>query len=585
MTEHIAPEQMLPYLDGELSNSARRKIGVHLESCWMCRREMERLQADIGLIVDAQHTVYSPGIQAPPPPQPWARLESSLATIKQRGFPAPRFFASWTPRRPLWTSVAFGTLACAVILAWLEPASVSAGEVVRLASQMDTQRMQATPGHFVRQRVRVTKMDRDGQRKQTGAVDSWRSARNGYWQFPPSDTAAADLQERYRRRGITQHPLCAKSFQFLSSNLAADGLVVRTADTLNVSYAEAGQSGGDLRNITLRVLPEEWRITGMRLEFDDADFDIVEENVALVPRDDTPNDVLARLEPPVPSLDKATLSGVVTPLPTPLLLPPVIPAPDERPLHDIEMDVLFTLHQLGADLGEPITVGKGADQVIVVQAWGAPESRRDLLRRVLQDNSKVRLELDPPAAPADLVEARPFSLTRAPLDVDRALRAANEELLVQWFGSAQAKEDFGRSVLVIATDMMVRFYALQALAERWPSTAEHSLSEHAISQLRLMVQNHTRMAQQRCAELKLVLKPLLDEFVPNEPAPLPVPSTDWQSAASAGLKASQETDLLLGSQFTTSDSAIPLAEALTRVRRALETVEALQRVSVPYAIE
>jgi len=124
--------------------------------------------------------------------------------------------------------------------------------------------------------------------------------------------------------------------------------------------------------------------------------------------------------------------------------------------------------------------------------------------------------------------------------------------------------------------MMVRFYALQALAERWPAASEQHLSEQAISQLRSMVQNHASKAQQRCTELKLVLKPLLDEFAQSEPPLSPGSPADWRDAASTGLKASREADLLLGSQFTTSDSVIPLARALTGVRRALATVEALQ---------
>lgn len=561
MTEHITAEEMLPYLDGELPKGARKKIGRHLESCWTCRREMERLREDIGIIVDAQDAVAGHGMDGALP-QSWPRLEPRMEAAKRPGL---------AMRRPLWTSVACGAVACALLLLWLEPASVSAGEVVRRAQETDARRMQATAGHLVRQRVRVTRVERGEPRKKIGAVDSWRSGSEGYWQFAASDTAAADLQRRYRKRGITQHPLCVGAFQSWSRGLGTEGRVLRSADELQVSYGADGQAdGGELRSVTLRVLPDDWHVTGMRLEFSDADFEIAEEELSLLARNHAPEDVLAHLEPRDGAISKPAIraseirSGVA----------PTTGIDHEVPLDGIEMDVLHTLHQLGADLGEPITVAREKSG-IVVQAWSVPEGRQQLLRRVFEGKPHVRLDLEPPEVARRLDESKPVSLSSALPEASHTIRAANDERLMEWFGSAAAREEFSRSILAIETEMMVRYYALNALAERWPAGSDRLLPDDARLQLRQMAADHARVAQQRCAELKLLMKPLLDEFAGDSWALVSAPPADWRDAATAGLKSSQAVDLLLGSLFTTSNTVVPLVEALVGVRRALSALEAL----------
>ena len=70
-----------------------------------------------------------------------------------------------------------------------------------------------------------------------------------------------DLPDRRDQivRGIAQHPLSVQSFQSWSSGLGTDGQVLRRADEWQVSYGAGNQAdGGELRSVTLRVLPEDW---------------------------------------------------------------------------------------------------------------------------------------------------------------------------------------------------------------------------------------------------------------------------------------------------------------------------------------
>lgn len=77
MNSHLNPQQMLAYLDGELSKSEMHQAQDHLHSCWTCRSQVERLKSDIATILDAQNESFSPAL--PPPPRPWASFETMLA--------------------------------------------------------------------------------------------------------------------------------------------------------------------------------------------------------------------------------------------------------------------------------------------------------------------------------------------------------------------------------------------------------------------------------------------------------------------------------------------------------------------------
>ena len=85
MTNHSSPEQLLRYLDGELSSSAMRKTAAHLQACWSCQVELDRLKQHIALIVDAEAEVFGPSL--PSPPKPWPRIEPRLEKARQSSIP------------------------------------------------------------------------------------------------------------------------------------------------------------------------------------------------------------------------------------------------------------------------------------------------------------------------------------------------------------------------------------------------------------------------------------------------------------------------------------------------------------------
>jgi hypothetical protein len=567
MTKHLAREQLLNYLDGELSKTEMRAAAAHIQSCWACRTELEHLEEDIGLIHDALKEVLLPGL--PPPPRPWPRLEPRLASVQRPGL-LHLLRASITinlvPRPVPLLTVLAGLLAV-VVLVWFSPPTVSANEILRRVSEADARRMIAPPDHFIRQKIQVTRTQRGSTSKERGQVESWRSGKSAYWRIAQNDMAALSLQRRYQAKKVADLPLSSVSYQSWSNGAVSEGQVTRAAGALDVKFVALGVARpGDLESVTLVVRTNDWHVTQMELDFADGRFEVAEESLTVLARSEVPAEVLSELEPPVHS-----------PEPRPLVaraIAPTSPASPQAPnLDDIEMDVRYMLHEIGGDLGEPIEVVTDPAGQVVVRAYAIPRARQEILRQLLQDKAEVRLELEPPERKTE--DAGITALVLEPVTpVTDTARLANHERLAKWFGSAQAQEDFTRSVLANSTDLLARLYALKQLADRWPAGPASSFSEESKAKLATMIQENASAAAQRCTELKLMVKPLLEEFAraDQESSHVSV-HRDWQDSAAIALEAAMDVDRLLRSIFTTTAESTSLDVGFPRFRQDLREVE------------
>jgi hypothetical protein len=557
MTDHLTREQQLLYLDGELAKRAMRAAGQHLQSCWACRTELEHLQEDIGVIHDAQKFVALPSL--PPPLRPWPPLEPRLASAAL----GPRWLALlrirpiiYLARRPVPLLAAAAGMLLVAALLWFSPPSVSAKGILRRALEADNNRMVPPANHFVRQKVRVTSTERGPTSTRVGQLNSWRSGKGAYWQIAKTDAVALNLQRHYQAENVSDLPLSTVSYQSWSERTGTEGEVARAANTLEVKFATAHPPHSEgLESMSLRVRPQDWHVTEMELDFTDVRFDLAEEDFTILPRSEVPAEVLAELEPPVRSPEPPVLSAKIKP---------------SLDLDETEMDVRYTLHQIGADLGEPIEVVRNSSSQLVVRAWGAPPARQELLTQLLQNKSHVHLELQPPERNTDVGATTPQVLEPvAPLEVDPA-READDQRLAKWFGSPEVQEDFTRSVLVNSTGLLARLYALKQLADRWPPESESRLSNQLRAKLATMIQEDASAAAQHCLELKLIVKPLLDDFAPaNEETPPSAVPRGWQDASIKELESAKDLDRLLRSLLTTNKSGAALNDSLPQIRQDL----------------
>jgi hypothetical protein len=569
MTDHLTREQLLNYLDGELPRRSLRTARNHIQSCWACRTEVERLQNDIGLIHDAQKRLLSALI--PPPPQLWPRLEPRLRGAERpRGLHLPRFWRKFNLTAPSVPVVmALVSLVAAIALFWFSPESVSAKEVLRRASEADSKGLAPPTDHFVRERVRVTRTNPGSRTKQNGQVDSWRSTEQAYWKIDPSDTVALNLQRRYQVHNVFDVPLSSVSYQIWANETAAGGIVTGQSGALEVSFVAARVSGpDDLKSMSLSVRAGDWHVTGMDLNFADVQFEVTEEELSVLPRSEVPTDILAKIEPPTYNpKTNGILSGTIA---RPSLSPASQPRPD---LDDIEMDVRYVLHLIGADLGDPVEIVRNSSNRIVLRASAMPVERRKLLAQLLQDKPNVDLEIQPSKSSVDVNDLGPQirdSFSAAPTDPDRK---ADQQRLATWFGDAKTQENFTRSVLLSSTDLLARLYAVKQITDRWPPEARNGLSASSREKFATAIQENVTAAEQRHTELLLLLKPLGAEFTkPQEKAaPASAPHGELDPPSSALAKA-KDADLLLRSLFTTSARTTTLSDGLLQIQQDLEDV-------------
>jgi anti-sigma factor RsiW len=187
---------MLAYLDAELPKTQTVTATEHLHSCWTCRIEMERLESDIAIILDAHNESFVQAI--PPPPSTWPSFDALLAR-RLPEVPQPIWMrindALRTALVPARTVILAGLIADIVLFSLFkfESRPVSAKEVLRSVQAPGSECMTIPPGRAIRERMHVRRKVR-GQDVGSGSVNVWKSPTAAVWQDSDSDSGVAALK-------------------------------------------------------------------------------------------------------------------------------------------------------------------------------------------------------------------------------------------------------------------------------------------------------------------------------------------------------------------------------------------------------
>jgi hypothetical protein len=106
--EHISPEDLLLFVDGELQERRKSELSHHLEACWECRTRMVNLQSTITDFVNAHHRRFERALRRGDGPR--ALLRARLRKME----------ASPTRKWPLleagrWTAILAGVAALVAV--------------------------------------------------------------------------------------------------------------------------------------------------------------------------------------------------------------------------------------------------------------------------------------------------------------------------------------------------------------------------------------------------------------------------------------------------------------------------------------
>src|SRR5215831_194664 len=560
MSEHLTQHDFLLYVDGELSRRRTRRIRDHLLSCWSCRRERERLEQDIGAIVDAQNRSFLPSL--PRPTRPGSSCDELVATLPVRGLRSrQRFrFASGilddsSAQMVRWATASATVLVVVALSLWLLiPSRLSADGVLKRVEQADLERTRISNGDVIRQRVRIERIDRANSVRRATEVESWKSGSRAVWRGDNDK-----LQRRYQTRGLESAlPLSAEAWDNWLQSTKKPVEISRGPGVMKLR-SDAASPGMDLESVSLLIQAENWHVQEMRLTFADSVFDISELDFAVLDRHVVSPDVLAAFDLPgtieeVTSLKKTANARAAT---APSYLA------DSPDLADSELGVEFRLHQVGADLGEPIEVSRGVSQ-IVIRAAGASAERKRQLADMFSNDKDIRLELEP-ISTSDVVSSSTILVDSSPKT------AEFDKKFVDFLGGFEAQESFARRVLAADASILARLYALSHLAKRWPGGGNNTLSAESRDKLRAMVNDHGRALNTALPEFKHLLAPLMERFCGS--SPLPTRATAWQEASQSGLQAAQAMDRLLRAVFTTSAHNLTIDDACSDLSSTLSSLE------------
>lgn len=371
--------------------------------------------------------------------------------------------------------------------------------------------------------------------------------------------------------------------------------------------AAAGREAGDMPpaaeprpnrilKAKLIVRTRDWHPVEEHLWVDEGEYKIAELDFKVMPLAEV--DAVVFAEPPLPVEPVIAPRPLPTDMPTSLVPPP--PDPEET-----EMAVRYGLHQLTADLGEPIEISRDSQDRVVVDASNvSPELQAKLTEQFgslpniglnLGDPKDVACTdcLAPSQETADLIHLSPHPI--APVV------NPNRQRLEEIFGDPNAQESFTREVVAVSGDALSHCFALRGLALRYPAEEEARLTPIPREQLEGMVNDHFAALIEINNHLQGLLRPLLEALskspTPNVDSPEvmssgvradnaagslgrearenlhPDSDSSWQDATFTVFAAAQKADALVIGLLPDTNNSMPADQVVPQLRQVLSELQ------------
>ena len=541
---HPDESNLLRYIDGELPGRKSRQIEQHLAACWKCRTEVEELQATV-----ADCMRYRKELAAPEPPQPWIDLTREFDRIDESMAAEPFWKGLWpralSLRWSLAAAAAMAMIAVAVYLQLRETPSVQAAALLKRAVAAAAQHPQ--PVHRYRIRTHTVNIVR------TSAEST---------PLPPA--LAARFQAAHYD---SADPLSARAFQ-----VWRDSLAVKT-DEVSTAFGAGGSEmsrihtvtpEGELASATLTLRSTDLDPVEGMLEFRDREWiEFTELTEPTAVGDGTPvaRNVAVPVRPSVPS-GKAAFT------------------PRKMASISDELQVLSALHQIGADLGDPVQVRLSEGRVLV-GGVGVPAQRQKQIHEMLDPLPNVSVDFANPAAVSSGVPAS--SDAAAAAEPTKAASGSKVQMrLEQQLGGRAELDRFSSQILDAEDAAMSRAYALRGLAQRFSPLAETELNDTDRKELHAMAGEHAAAMAVQLDAIQRVLNPVLSSLGASAPAhPAVTTATSWQPAAEDLFRASRRVEVLMSqllgvaSQEASGNTPSQLMSAMSELRGDLDRLQKL----------
>jgi anti-sigma factor RsiW len=543
--QHPEDGLLLRYIDGELPAWKSRQVRRHLEACWQCRESVEELQGTV-----AECVRYRKQIQAyvPAPPQPWMDLSREFARIDAslRSEPFWKRCLGFPVLRQAALGAAVLALLWAVVYQFRKPPAVEAAVLLKRAVAAETLR----PAALRAVRIHTASFEF------TRAVGTRAVA-----QAPmPASVRSLFAEARYD----AEDPLSARSFRDWHDSQAGvrDDPVSTVADPQSPVEScyriHTVAAAGEVADATLLLSTGDLRPVEGRLEFRDREW--IEFTEIMEPPAGGGTNTAERVEGPVRPVVPSRPAAVV---------------PGASASISDQLEVLSALHQIGADLGDPVEVTLSGGKVLVGGVGVSPQVQRRI-HEDLDSKPNVSVQFSEPQA----------------LSADRAAGTRNtasapagtvQTRLEDQLGGRAEFQRFSAAVLKSNESVMSRAYALRNLAQKFPVEIESGLGANDRRMLRDMLRDHLSQLSKQASDVQSLLVPSLTAIGATVQARRPAEGTVWQSSVEDVLRASQLVEVRLsallgvtpGQNSTSTQLPSEVLTALAELRSQADRCSAL----------
>jgi hypothetical protein len=598
---HPSTEDLLLFLDGEASQRQSDKVRAHLESCWACRNQRDKLDRAIVTFMDY---CEAEAIDALPPRaslQFAERLRMAAATQ-----PKPSLIERWASglrwqfAQQRLSVVVMACLLLVAVLGWIllrAERPVSAQELLHRTAQAETLSLSRVAEPVVYRKLLVK---RAGDSEPV-VWESWSDAERNQFRRRVTDqqglrflhsnekqtpAVIVELEQIFRaNRFDPQRPLSAAAFAEWrrAIKLKAETVAASGAELKLTTVAAPPYTVNAITEAALIVRKNDWHAVALQLrvqaEKELRDYELSETAYEVLPSQALT--VFADL-PPVPT-PAPSPSGAAKASPPPAVVAaapaPTLAAPSRAALQAAEVAALYALHQARADLGEQIEVVIEEGRHVVVRGLVQTAERKEELAQSL---SRIAL-VSPQLLTIEEAVGQAQRATTPPATNEAALAVSEnvvtsgqpaasvnpfQQRVIEHFGGrkgmgeAERQEanrqvtQFYNAVEADASAALAEAWALRRLQERFASTNGAELDATSRQRLAEIEGNHLARLRQRSRNLQARLQPLLVALTGDMPAVSQPIETTRQAqiltAFRAIEQASRLTDLLITGAAATS---------------------------------
>jgi anti-sigma factor RsiW len=505
---------LLRYLDGELPGRKARQIRNHLEACWQCRAQAAELQNAIGDCVRYRNNVMVPNL--PAPPETWHSLDFERvdAELAEQSFllRLERLLSPSRNPRMRWalSGVVVMVLSFVLVRQLRQTPKVEAAVLLQKAVIASESRPTA------HRRLRIT--TRTGQITRVIGVAHKPAARE-------SEIARWFDAAHYN----WDDPLSAKSYS------AWRGQLPRFQDAIaslpNSYEIKTTTEDNELLTATLKLRSTDLEPLEGRFEFRNRDW---VELTELVDQPTTPANTVAGTaggmprqpgRPPAPQNATAESADHA-----------------DSPAFSEELQVVSALHQLGADLGDPLEISREGRQVLV-SGTGIPPQRQQQIHGLLDRLPHVLVRFDDPAFPAGAMPVQSEPATRDAAGPEKSTYVARIE---ERLGGRPQFERFSSSVMDWTDSAMTRAYALRRLAQQFSAESESQMTVEDRRTLHRLAREHLAAFAKEAQRVSNTVHPVLKAMAPGSvPIEVRPDALTWQSASEDLLASARRAETLL----------------------------------------